>query len=80
MGGTLLFGIDRDDAATSAGGNSADLLDGTRIGVKVTNPGGTPGKLKLKSTLLNDYGTGYSPAVGAGLIDVSAALDRLQGR
>ena len=79
-GGILQFGIDRDDAATMAGGNSADLLAGATIKVKALPGTGSTGKLRFKGSLQNDYGTGYSTAVGSGLINVSAALDRLRGQ
>ena len=70
-GATLAFGIDRDVAKLSAGGNSADLLAGATIKAKVLNQGV---KTKAAGTFANKSGTGYSPVVGYGLIDAAAAL------
>ena len=75
-GATLVFGIDRDVAALSAGGNSADLLAGATVKARVLNQSAT---IKAKGTFTNKTGTGYSPVVGYGLIDAAAALAQLQG-
>ena len=74
-GDTLAFGIDRDLATTHAGGNSADLLAKTKIKARVLDKGAA---ISLAGALANKVGTGYSPAVGYGLIDAAAALKLLR--
>ena len=72
-GGTVAFGIDRDLVATHAGGNSADLLSNAKVKVQVFDRGVTT---TIKGKITNRTGTGYSPAVGYGLIDAAAALQQ----
>ena len=79
-GGTLAFGIDRDDASLKppSGGNDADLLAGAAVKIKFSvgrrHPGqGRPARSPTKT------GTGYSPDVGYGLINAEAALTQLKG-
>ena len=76
-GGTLAFGVDRDTLAHS-GGNSADLLAGSKITARFILADGS--KLKLTGTLANKIGNGYSPDVGYGLINAAAALQALLGQ
>ncbi len=77
-GNLLTFGIDRDDYTTRAGGNSADLLAGSKITARVLLGDGS--KVKLTGTLTNQVGHGYSPDVGYGLINAEAALKTLLGQ
>lgn len=67
-GSRLSFGIDRDEAATGAGGNLADLLAGADITARVN----------LTTTLLgafaNQLGSGFTYADGYGLLDAKAAV------
>ena len=79
-GGTLSFGIDRDDASAQppSGGNSADLLAGATVVAKFILADGTTAKVTGK--LVNKTGTGYSPDVGYGLINAEAALLKLKGQ
>ncbi len=77
-GNLLTFGIDRDDLSARAGGNSADLLAGSKVTARFILADGS--KVKLTGTLANKTGHGYSPDVGYGLINAEAALNRLLGR
>ncbi len=76
-GNTLAFGVDRDTTAGS-GGNSADLLAGSKITARFIQADGS--KVKLSGTLANQIGHGYSPDVGYGLINAAAALQSLLGQ
>ncbi len=76
-GGLLTFGADRDTTAHS-GGNSADLLAGSKVTAKFILADGS--KVKLSGALANKTGHGYSPDVGYGLINAQAALQSLLGR
>ena len=69
--------MDRDTTAHS-GGNSADLLAGSKVSAKFVLADGS--KVKLTGTLANKVGHGYSPDVGYGLIDADAALKSLLGQ
>ncbi len=73
-GRSLNFGIDRDLVTTSTDGNSADLLAGATVKVRTK---GAAGVSKAQGTLGNQIGTGYSPAVGFGLVDALAAVKAL---
>ena len=75
-GGALAFGIDRDTIADHAGGNSADLLAGSKVTARFVLADGVT-KVKLSGTLVNRTGHGYSPDVGYGLINAQAALQAL---
>ena len=77
-GGTLAFGIDRDNASAGNGGNDADLLGGATITAKFILADGTGDK--AVGQLANKIGTGYSPDVGYGLINAQAALNKLLGK
>ncbi len=79
-GGTLAFGIDRDDitATPPSGGNDADLLGGATITAKFILADGTGDK--AVGQLTNKIGAGYSPDVGYGLINAQAALNKLLGK
>ena len=86
-GGTIAFGLDRDDAlesydrdgsALNAGGNSADLLSGATVVTRFILADGS--KVKLTGTFTNQVGQGYSADVGYGLINVEAALKKLLGQ
>ena len=79
-GGTLAFGIDRDDVTLSppSGGNDADFLAGGTVTIKFVLADGTAAK--ATGTFANKTGTGYSPDVGYGLINVQAALAKLQSQ
>ncbi len=74
-GGTVAFGIDRDNDITRAGGNSADFLAGSKITARFILADGS--KVKLTGALANKTGHGYSPDVGYGLINAEAALKAL---
>ena len=77
-GNLLTLGIDRDDYTTRAGGNSADLLAGSKITARFLLGDGS--KVKLTGALANQVGHGYSPDVGYGLINAGAALKTLLGQ
>ena len=77
-GGTLAFGVDRDNAIAGNGGNDADILAGSKVTTKFTLADGTTDK--AVGTLANKTGTGYSPDVGYGLINAQAALAKLLGQ
>ncbi len=77
-GGSLAFGIDRDNAMAGSGGNDADILAGSTVTVKFTLADGTADK--AVGTLANRIGAGYSPDVGYGLINAQAALAKLLGQ
>ena len=77
-GGTLAFGVDRDNAISFSGGNSADLLEGSKVTARFILGDGS--KINLTGTLTNQTGQGYSPDVGYGLIDAEAALKSLLGQ
>ena len=86
-GGTLAFGLDRDDALQAddrdesplnAGGNSADLLSGATVLTRFILADGS--RLKLTGTFTNQIGQGYSADVGYGLINAEAALKKLLGQ
>jgi hypothetical protein len=77
-GGLLSFGVDRDAIATGDGGNDADVLAGATVTVRFTLAGG--GADSATGTLTNQYGHGYSPDAGYGLIDAEAALKSLLGQ
>lgn len=74
-GVTIEFGVDRDDAAAQAGGNSADLLAGATVKIKVRDAEGVVSK--GVGVFVNSRGNGYSPVDGFGLIDAQAALDQV---
>ena len=78
--GSISFGVDRDNASLNppSGGNSADLLAGGKVKIKILEADGT--KLKLNGVLSNVTGHGYSPDVGYGLINAQAALQKLLGK
>ena len=75
-GATLAFGIDRDVAKLNAGGNSADRLAGATVKARVLQSGT---KTTATGAFVNKTGTGYSPVVGYGLIDATAALQTVLG-
>lgn len=77
-GVTIEFGVDRDDAKTSMGGNSADLLAGATLKIKTKDTAGATNK--GTGPFVNARGQGYSPVDGFGLIDAQAALDLLRAR
>ena len=77
-GGSMSFGLDRDNAISGMGGNSADLLAGSKVKVKILAADGT--KFKLTGVLSNVTGHGYSPDVGYGLINAQAAIQKLLGK
>ena len=77
-GGSLAFGIDRDNAAAGNGGNDADVLAGSTVTVKFILANGTTDK--AVGTLANKTGAGYSQDVGYGLINAQAALAKLLGQ
>jgi hypothetical protein len=65
------FGVDRDETALSAGGNSADLLAGGTISGVVSGPDGdVPFNGSFSQALRN----GYSTMEGLGLIDALSAV------
>lgn len=74
-GGTLAFGIDRDDSSIHAAGNSADLLSGSTALFRVVDAGSND---KYTATFANAIGTSYSLIVGYGLIDAAAAVEKLR--
>lgn len=74
-GVTIEFGVDRDDATAESGGNSADLLAGATLKIKVKDAAGVVSK--GVGAFVNSRGNGYSPVDGFGLIDAQAALDQL---
>ena len=75
-GSLLAFGIDRDLAASSNGGNSADFLDGATFSVRLNT---AAGEQIFSGTLRNRIGNGYSPVDGPGLLNAWAALERQIG-
>lgn len=74
-GVTIEFGVDRDDATAESGGNSADLLAGATLKIKVRDANGVMSK--GVGPFVNSRGNGYSPVDGFGLIDGRAALDEV---
>jgi hypothetical protein len=69
-GETISFGIDRDLAAISAGGNSADLLAGAKIKASLDN-----GVVRdIIGGFVNQLGSGFTFADGFGLIDARRAV------
>ncbi len=72
-GQSISFGIDRDLAGISAGGNSADFLAGASV-VATTNTGQT-----LYGAFANILGSGFSPSEGYGLIDAESAVQQIVG-
>lgn len=74
-GVTIKFGVDRDDAALAAGGNSADLLAGATLKIKTKDANGVTSK--GTAAFVNARGAGDSPVDGFGLIDAQAAVTQL---
>ncbi|MGI8820458.1 MAG: S8 family serine peptidase [Chthoniobacterales bacterium] len=70
-GKSISFGIDRDLAGISAGGNSADLLAGASI-TAVTASGQT-----IYGAFANQLGSGFAPAEGYGFIDARRAVQSI---
>jgi hypothetical protein len=73
-GKTIAFGLDRDLAAISAGGNSADLLGGVSIVATIGS-----GQM-LYGAFGNQLGSGFIPADGNGLIDAKVAVESIVGK
>ena len=73
VGKTISFGIDRDLAGISAGGNSADLLGGGSVVATVSNQ-------PLYTAFSNQLGRGFMPLDGQGLIDARVAVESIVGR
>jgi hypothetical protein len=73
-GKTISFGVDRDLAAISAGGNSADLLAGADISA-VVDAGQT-----LYGAFANQLGKSFVPTEGYGLVDAKAAVQAIVGK
>lgn len=73
-GKTISFGIDRDLAAITAGGNSADLLAGADM-TAIVDSGQT-----LYGAFANALGNGFAPTDGYGLADARAAVQSIVGK
>ena len=73
-GKTISFGIDRDLAAITAGGNSADLLAGADVTATVDS-GQT-----LYGAFANALGNSFVPTDGYGLVDARAAVQSIVGK
>ncbi|HXM32877.1 MAG TPA: S8 family serine peptidase [Chthoniobacterales bacterium] len=73
-GKTISFGIDRDQAAITAGGNSADLLAGADVTANIDS-GQT-----LLGAFANTLGNSFSPWDGYGLVDARAAVQSIVGK
>ena len=73
-GKTISFGIDRDLAGISAGGNSADLIAGASISALVDSSHTAFG------AFANQLGAGFVPTDGHGFIDARIAVESIVGK
>jgi hypothetical protein len=73
-GKTISFGVDRDLAAITAGGNSADLLAGADIAAAI-DAGQT-----IFGAFANQLGKSFMPTEGYGLVDAKAAVQAIVGK
>ena len=73
---TLQFGVDRDEVALGAGGNSADLLDGGTLTGVVVDPKGKTHAFTTPITT-GKVGKGWNAVSGYGLVDATAALAQI---
>jgi Subtilase family len=72
-GKSISFGIDRDLAAISAGGNSADVLGGASVSAVINGQ-------TFYGAFVNQLGTGFIPTDGNGLIDARVAVEAIVGK
>jgi hypothetical protein len=72
-GDSITFGVDRDEVALSAGGNSMDLLVGGMIRGKVRAPDGSTVKFEAPFESQR-FGNIYQVQTGFGLIDAERAV------
>jgi Subtilase family len=72
-GKSISFGIDRDLAAISASGNSADVLGGASVSAVINGQ-------TLYGAFVNQLGTGFIPSDGNGLIDARVAVEAIVGK
>lgn len=72
-GKSISFGIDRDFAGISAGGNSADDLGGASV-TAIADP-----TAPLFTAFNNSLGHGFNPADGQGLLDAKLAVETILG-
>lgn len=72
-GDSITFGVDRDEVALSAGGNSTDLLVGGKISGKVRAPDGSTVKFEAPFESQR-FGNIYQVQTGFGLIDAERAV------
>lgn len=72
-GESVTFGVDRDEVALSAGGNSMDLLIGGKITGKVRAPDGSTAKFEAPFESQR-FGNLYQVQTGFGLIDAERAV------
>ena len=72
-GNSISFGIDRDLAAISASGNSADVLGGASVSAVINGQ-------TFYGAFVNQLGSGFIPTDGNGLIDARVAVEAIVGK